>query len=93
MVSSNRLVRCIEINLETNKIVSICQMAFKCKQWSKKTYKNTNMMAIGISKISEKATKRRIFDVCNSTMEISRRAPHHEFWPKVCEQMIRKLAI
>lgn len=41
------------------------------------------MMAIGIKKISEKATKRRMFDVCNSTMEMSKRAPHHEFWPNV----------
>lgn len=46
------------------------------------------MMAIGINAISEKATKRRIFDVCNSTMEMSSRAPHHEFWPNVCEQII-----
>lgn len=41
------------------------------------------MMTIGINKISERAANRKMFDVCNSTIEIIRRAPHHEFCPSV----------
>lgn len=37
----------------------------------------------GARAISENATNRKIFVVCNSTSEMSKRAPHHEFWPSV----------
>lgn len=49
------------------------------------TYKKTRMITRGIKKISEKAAKRRMFRVWNSTSEMRRRAPHHEFCPRVCK--------
>lgn len=48
------------------------------------TYNKMKTIANGIKKISQNAAKRRIFVVCNSTIEMSKRAPHHELWPSVC---------
>lgn len=86
MVSSDRHVRCNEKKKYERKSSLAIHPSNVYGQI--KTYRNTKMMAIGIKKISEKATKRRIFDVCSSTMEISKRAPHHEFWPNVCKKKV-----
>jgi hypothetical protein len=43
----------------------------------------TNRTVRGIIMISVKAMSLRMFKDWNSTSEMSRRAPHHEFWPMV----------
>lgn len=48
----------------------------------KKTYKNTSVIAKGINKTSVNAANLNIFRVCNSTTEISNRAPHQKFCPR-----------
>lgn len=45
------------------------------------TYTNTKMIHNGIRMISENEARRKMFLVWNSTIDISRRAPHQEFWP------------
>ena len=50
------------------------------------TYMKVNTTAKGIIKISEKEAAFKIFAAWNSTNEIRKRAPHHEFWPIIYKE-------